>query len=143
MPGTAQGILADRLRQAARPIAEDAKHRSSWSSRIPGSVRLLGGASRVTIAAGGAGAPHAPTFELGLRHPVFAHGPRRRGPLVSGHPYGPLRQGEKRRYDPPGWTWVPQSPRPFLRPAADAKADEMVRIFSGVIDTWAKQLGYK
>ena len=119
MPGTAQGILADRLRQAAAPIADDARKLSSWSSRIPGSVRLQGGASRITIAAGGRGAPHAPTFELGLPHPVFGHGPRSE------------------------WTWVRQSPRPFLRPAADAKADEAARIFSGIIDDWARQLGYR
>ncbi len=119
MPGTAQGILADRLRRAARPIADDAKKLSSWSARIPGSVRLQGGASSIKIVAGGPGrAPHARTFELGLAHPVYGHGPRS------------------------GWTWVKQSPRPFLRPAADAKADEMVKIFAGVIDDWAKQLGY-
>lgn len=150
MPGTEQAILADRLRKAAQPIADDARLRSArWSRRVPASVRLQGGASRITIAAGGKAAPQAKTMEgnpdgTPCAHPVYAHGPRIRGPLVSGHAYGPLREGEKRRYEPPGWTWVKQIPvRPFLREAVDAKQDEMVRIFAGIVDDWAKQLGYK
>jgi hypothetical protein len=144
--GAERAILANRLRLAAEPIAEDARRRSAeWSRRVPLSVRLQGGASRITIAAGGARAPQALTMEgypsgRPRAHPVFAHGERRHGPPVP----GPLRPGEKRRYDPPGWTWAPQIPvRPFLAQAVDAKQDEMVRIFAGIIDDWAKQLGYK
>ncbi len=138
MPGTEQAILADRLRKAAQPVADDARLRSArWSRRVPASVRLQGGASRITIAAGGQRAPQAKTMEgnpdgTPCAHPVYARGPRIRGPLVNG------------RHVPPGWTWVKQIPvRPFLREAVDAKQDEMVRIFAGIVEDWAKQLGYK
>jgi hypothetical protein len=142
MPGADQAILADRLRKAAEPIAEDARRRSAaWSRRVPASVRLQGGASRITIAAGGARAPQALTMEgypsgLPRSHPVYARGPRRRGPLVGGRGHY--------HHVPPGWTWAKQIPvRPFLAQAVDAKQDEMVRIFAGIIDDWAHQLGYK
>jgi hypothetical protein len=126
MPGTDQAILADRLRKAAKPIADDARLRSArWSRRVPASVRLQGGASRITIAAGGNRAPQALTMEgypsgRPRAHPVYARGPRNT------------------------WTWAQQIPvRPFLEQAVDAKQDEMVRIFAGIVDDWAHQLGYK
>jgi hypothetical protein len=137
MPGADQAILANRLRLAAQPVADYARLSSArWSRRVPASVRLQGGTSRITIAAGGAAAPQAKTMEGNpdgspCAHPVYGHGPRIRGPLVNG------------RHHPPGWTWVDQPPRPFLREAIDAKQDEMLRIFSGIVDDWAHKLGYK
>lgn len=125
MPGTEQAILADRLRRAAQPTADYARLSSSrWSRRVPASVRLQGGASRITIAAGGAGAPQAYTFEgresgAPIAHPVYGHGPREK------------------------WTWVKQVPRPFLREAIDATEDQMVEIFSGIVDDWTEELGYR
>jgi hypothetical protein len=138
VPGADQAILVARLRQAARPIADYARLSSArWSVRVPLSVRLQGGGSRITIAAGGRAAPQAYVMEgrddgRPIAHPVHGHGPRLRGPLIDG------------RHRPPGWTWAKQVPvRPFLREAADAKQDEMVRIFAGIVDDWAKKLGYK
>jgi hypothetical protein len=138
MPGADQAILADRLRKAARPVADYARLSSArWSRRVPASVRLQGGASRIAIAAGGQRAPQAYTMEgrddgRPIAHPVYGHGPRIRGPLVNG------------RHRPPGWTWAKQIPvRPFLREAVDVKQDEMVRIFAGIVDDWARQLGYR
>ena len=125
MPGTEQAILADRLRRAAQPVADAARASSSrWSRRVPASVRLQGGASRITIAAGGARAPQAYTFEgresgAPIAHPVYGHGPRET------------------------WTWVRQVPRPFLREAIDATEDEVVEIFSGIVDDWCEELGYR
>jgi hypothetical protein len=137
MPGIPQAILADRLRRAAEPIADYARLSSArWSRRVPASVRLQGGASRITIAAGGQRAPQAYTMEgrpdgRPIAHPVYGHGPRVRGPLVDG------------RHEPPGWTWVKQIPRPFLAEAVDVKQDEMLRIFAGIVDDWAHELGYR
>lgn len=119
-----QAILADRLRRAAQPIADDARRRAAaWSVRVPLSIRLQGGASRITIVAGGARAPQAYTFEgkpsgAPRSHPVFARGPRE------------------------DWTWVAQPPRPFLAEAVDAKSEEMLQIFAGIVDDWAHELGY-
>jgi hypothetical protein len=137
MPGPAQVVLANRLRKAAQVVADDAKLRASrWSRRVPLSIRMQGGASRITIAAGGQRAPQAYTMEgradgRPIAHPVYGRGPRVRGPLTGG------------RYDPPGWTWEKQVPRPFLREAIDAKQDEMTRVFADVVDDWAHDLGYK
>lgn len=140
--GAERAILADRLRKAAEPIAEEARRRSAvWSVRVPKSVRLQGGASRITIAAGGVKAPQALTMEgypsgRPRAHPVYGHGERLRGPLVGGR--------GRYRHIPPGWTWAKQIPvRPFLAEAVDAKQDEMVRVFAGIIDDWGKQLGYR
>ena len=125
MPGADQAILASRLRKAATPVADYARASSArWSRRVPTSVRLQGGASRITIAAGGRAAPQAYTMEgrpsgAPIAHPVYGHGPRS------------------------GWTWAKQIPvRPFLREAIDVKQDEMVRIFAGIVDDWAHDLGY-
>ena len=117
-----------RLRQAAEVIAEDARALSgAWSERIPPSVRvypsLTRGGTAVTIAAGGVRAPMAYTFE-GKRggrpvwHPVFGHGERR------------------------DWTWVPQTPRPFMRPAAENRADQAADVFAKAIDDWAAASGF-
>lgn len=126
MPGIPQAILANRLRQAAIPIADYARASSArWSRRVPASVRLQGGASRITIAAGGQAAPQAYTMEgrsdgRPIAHPVYGHGPRT------------------------SWTWAKQIPvRPFLAEAVDVKQDEMVRIFAGIVDDWAHDLGYR
>jgi hypothetical protein len=126
MTSADRAILAERLRKAAQPIADDAKLRASrWSVRVPLSIRLQGGSSRITIAAGGSRAPQAGVMEgkpsgAPRSHPVFARGPRE------------------------GWTWAEQIPvRPFLADAVDAKADEMVRIFSGIVEDWAHDLGYR
>jgi hypothetical protein len=138
MPGTEQAILADRLRRAAQPVADYARASSArWSRRVPASVRLQGGASRITIAAGGSRAPQAKTMEgnpngTPCAHPVYGHGPRIRGPLVNG------------RHEPPGWTWAKQIPvRPFLAEAVDATQDQMTEIFAGIIDDWCHDLGYR
>lgn len=124
MPGTEQAILAERLRQAAQPVADFARASSGrWSRRVPASVRLQGGSSRITIAAGGSRAPQAYTMEgresgAPIAHPVYGHGPRDK------------------------WTWVKQPPRPFLREAIDATEDQVVEIFSGIVDDWTTELGY-
>jgi hypothetical protein len=126
MPGTEQAILADRLRRAAQPVADYARASSArWSTRVPASVRLQGGASRITIAAGGARAPQAKTMEgnpngTPCAHPVYGRGPREH------------------------WTWVKQIPvRPFLREAIDATEDQVVEIFAGIVDDWTTEMGYR
>jgi hypothetical protein len=126
MSGADQLLLANRLRDACKPVTDAAKLSSSrWSRRVPASVRLGGGASSVQIVAGGQRAPQAYTFEgtatgMPIAHPVYAHG-----------------------LDRKKWTWVKQAPRPFLREAIDANEDEMVKRFAGIVDDWAHQAGYK
>jgi hypothetical protein len=122
--------IPDRLKQAAEVIAEDARVLSAtWSERVPASVRVYGvrGTGRgqsVTISAGGVRAPMAYTNE-GYRggrpvwHPVYGRGDRA------------------------DWTWVPQTPRPFMRPAAEARAGQAADVFAKAIDDWARASGFK
>ena len=135
MPRASAGIvplngpwIPARLKQAAEVIAADARVLSAWSERIPGSVRvyptLTRGGTAVTIAAGGVRAPNAYTFE-GKRggrpvwHPVFAEGARS------------------------DWRWVPQTPRPFMRPAAEARAGQAADVFAKIVGDWAAASGFK
>jgi hypothetical protein len=120
-----------RLREAALVIAKDAALlAATWSERVPPSVRLLPvtdlgvRGQRVVIAAGGVAAPMAYTNE-GKRggrpiwHPVFAVGARK------------------------DWTWRPQTPRPFMRPAAEARAGQAADVFAKAVDDWAKASGFE
>lgn len=121
----ADAALVKRLREAAEIVADDARLRSSrWSRRVPRSVRLIGGARSVVIAAGGVSAPQAWTMEgtntgRPRNHPVFAHGPRST------------------------WHWVAQTPRPFMAEAIDSQQERMLTAFAQVIDDWAIERGFK
>lgn len=68
------------IKESSITVAAKAKTLSSWSSRIPGSIRIVGSNMRVLVRAGGARAPHARPYEMGskqnpgqVRHPVFGH----------------------------------------------------------------------
>ena len=92
------GLLA-----AAQPVAEDARQRASFSTRIPATIRVrVGSGANVKIVAGGPGAPDAAPLENRgragtFRHPVF---------------------GNRER-------WVDQPARPFLSPALEAHREEV------------------
>lgn len=106
-----------RLKEAAEVIAVAARSISStFSKRIPGSIKITGGTTQVWIEAGGDEAPNAKPFEYGSYHPVFARGPRST------------------------WTWRKQPERPFLEEAATTAADAAAEAFSAVLDDWIAQL---
>lgn len=105
---------------AGEHMAESAKSRASWSSRIPGTIKVRAdGLFGIKLVAGGgknSTAPHAKPFEHAgqsgdFRHPVFADASKGRD----------------------AWTWTQQEARPFLHPAvmeslqqtAEAVADLM------------------
>ena len=80
-------------------VANEARMLASWSTRIPGSVRLIARGLNSAVKAGGSAAPHAKPYEHSgvagtFRHPVFGN-----------------REN-----------WVPQKARPFLGPAAAANS---------------------
>ena len=118
----ADAALTARLREAAEIVADEARKRSAeFSETIPGSVRLTGGANRVTIAAGGASAPSAYMWE------------GKRGGRPRWHPLFGDREH-----------WYPQLPvRPFLEEALEAKQDELLITFARVVDDWAHERGYR
>jgi HK97 gp10 family phage protein len=102
-----------RTKAAGMLVAAEAKRRSSWSTRIPGSIKVsitnLGTGIKVT--ANGAKAPDAAPYENkgqsgNFRHPVFGNTD----------------------------VWVSQKARPFLAPAAEAKAEEVTEAFAEAVD---------
>jgi hypothetical protein len=109
-------LMAVRLRAAAECIAILARAKAAgFSSRIPGTIKVIGGTGGVWITAGGPGgkdAPNAYPFETGARHPLFGN---------TKH-------------------WYPQPKKPFLEEAAAEGADAAINEFAKVLDDWAKQL---
>jgi hypothetical protein len=93
------------LRAMGRLVADDAKERASFSSRIPGSIRVrVTSGGNVKVVAGGAKAPDAAAIENQgrghVRHPVFG--------------------------DREVWT-DKNSPPAFLAPALDAHREEVMK----------------
>lgn len=102
------------LKKSGDIVAKAAKSKASWSTRIPGSIRVGVTQKGVYVRAGGKTAPHAITFEGknnggNRRHPVFARSSRPRE----------------------DWTWVIQEARPFLKPALN---DNVAKVVNEVAD---------
>jgi hypothetical protein len=111
--------MADRLMEAAKVIAEQARNNAAgWSARIPPSIRVSGSYPEITIRS--AAPPAYPNEVPGVRHPVFGG------------------RGTKR----PGAPWVTNEHRPFLAPAADQRINKALEEFAELIDDWATRLGY-
>lgn len=105
-PKVAAGFKAE-LKKGGNMVRAAAQTGSSWSSRIPGSIRVRASGFNVSVIAGGGDARHAAPFEHrgvpgSFRHPVFGH-----------------REN-----------WVTQEARPFLTPAF---VEEQPAILRGVI----------
>lgn len=118
------GVMRKRLRlglkAAAEPIAADMRSRTSWSTKIPGSIRVGVTQKGVYIRAGGPKAPNAAPFEGGpnnqatFRHPVFGHRDR----------------------------WVTQDTRPFALPALQSGQAEMVERVGDEIEQAFRDVGF-
>jgi len=101
LPAEMRAELRPRLKAAGGLVAAAARSNASWSSRIPGAIRV---STSFTSRTGGVSvrvdsqkAPHARAYEgiagnATFRHPVYG-----------------------------GDTWVEQETRPFLAPAVNAK----------------------
>lgn len=116
--GKASPELKQRLRPAMRNVGEtirrDMQHRASYSSRIPGAIRMTTSFSAksggVKFRVDAKKAPHARALERGnlsgrhstFRHPVFARSSNRAD-----------------------WVWTTQATRPFFFPALKAGGKHM------------------
>jgi hypothetical protein len=107
-------LMAKRLREAAEVIAVAVRAASSFSTKIPASVKVVGGNTGVYVIAGGDMAPSADPIEYGKRHPLF-------GKWMSGAQYTMKK-------------------RPFLEEAMEAAGDKAAEAFSEVLLDWAKAL---
>lgn len=119
--------LAVRMRAAGRVVLTDARSRASWSSRIPGAIRLRvatrGSRAGVALRVVSGSAPHARPYEgltRGGRRGMFRH------PV-----YG--------NYD----AWVSQQQRPFLLPAVKAGRDRVNSEVDQAVDEIAAFAGFR
>lgn len=101
------------MRAAAEIIAAEARRlAASWSVQVPPSVRVSGGGTSATVSS--AAGPSYPNEVPRVRHPVFGHRDR----------------------------WVDNAYRPFLAPAAAAKADAAAAEVAKAVDDICHRLGY-
>lgn len=119
-----QKAVRPKLRQAGRLVAEDAKRRAAWSSRIPGTIRVRTSfrenRENVTVLAGDSGAPHARPYEgISVRGGTFRH------PVYGNRD-----------------NWVAQEARPFLFPAAVANQIQAADLISSALTDAAIALGF-
>lgn len=92
------------LRVAAEPVAQEARSRAGFSTRIPATVKVkVTAGGNIKIVAGGPNAPEAAPLENKGRAGVFRH------PVF----------GQREN-------WVEQPARPFLAPAFDAHKERVV-----------------
>ncbi|MGW4426430.1 HK97 gp10 family phage protein [Streptosporangium sp. NPDC004631] len=125
VPSELRAELRPAVQRAAREVLAEARSRASWSSRIPGamrvSVRFTGPAAGASVIVSATRAPHARPYE-GLttrggdfRHPVFGNRDR----------------------------WVPQAARPFLFPAARATREQVVREIDQAVERVLRRTGWR
>jgi hypothetical protein len=108
-----------RMLAAAAIIQKDAARRAAvWSRQIPGSLKITATDSTADITTGVG--PAYPNEAPRVRHPVF----------------GPT---DKRLFPP----WVTNKHRPFLAPAAVAKADAVAVEIAKSIDDIAHNAGFR
>lgn len=112
--------LRPTLEQAARPIVTQAQANASWSTRIPGAIRLSTLKRGVEIRVSSRKAPHARPYEgirgnRSFRHPVMGNRD----------------------------VWVAQQTRPFLQPAARAHGRQATEKVAKMIDRAARNNGFR
>jgi hypothetical protein len=115
------------MRAAALIIARDAQRRAAaWSRQVPPSIKVSvrGNTAVISSAVG----PSYPNEVIRVRHPVFGMG-------QTGNAWS-----AEHRPRPP---WVTNAHRPFLAPAATAKADAATARIARYIDDVCHDNGFK
>ncbi len=106
-------MARDRMLAAATIIAREAQRlAATWSVQVPPSIRVSAKANEAEISS--RVGPSYPNEVRRVRHPVYGN-----------------RQ-----------VWVLNEYRPFLAPAAVAKADEAAREIAKTVDDLARQAGF-
>lgn len=132
-PKEVQHEFRTKWRAAAQLVADDAKERASWSTKIPGSIKVRGTGANIKVIAGGERAPNAVPFEVGNRdggainrHPVFERENQIRNPTR--YQKWRIQKGHLK-----GVTFVDQPTRPYLAPALDAHRKEVEKMMEEAI----------
>jgi hypothetical protein len=113
--------MREKLREIGEIVADRARSKASWSTRIPGSIKVRTTGVKLSVVAGGDAAPHARVYEMGsqrnrsmVRHPVFGN-----------------RQ-----------VWAQNPTRPFLLPALRDVEPEIMASIVQVIEETAAEIGF-
>jgi hypothetical protein len=131
--GRATPELKERLRPAMRNAGEsirrDMQQRASYSTRIPGAIRMTTSFSArsggVKFRVDSKRAPHARVLErgnLGGRHSTFRH---------------PVFARSSNRSD---WVWATQQTRPFFFPALKAGGRDMRKQITGAVQASLREV---
>lgn len=125
IPKEVRKDLRPALRRIGMRVAQGARARASWSTRIPGAVKvkvLFGRKSQgVIVHVDRNRAPHARSYEgigtsgVNFRHPLF---------------------GDRDR-------WFAQRKRPFLEPAAQAERAQVPAEIARVVEDAARRHGFQ
>ena len=125
LPEEVRKAIRPELRAIGNAVAQDAKVRSSWSGRIPGTIRVHASfrldREGVIVIAGGKAAPHARLYESPSGHAYFRH---------------PVFKTAKRN------KWVSQQTRPFLFPAALAREAATTEAVLTALSAAASAVGF-
>lgn len=124
LPEETRKAVRPKLRKGGQIVQRDAQSNASWSSRIPGTIKVVTSfrtnREGVMVRAGGPAAPHARPYEgLSARGNTFRH-------PVHGRDW-----------------WVAQATRPFLIVAAEAKAGEVTDLVRSALDDAGAGLGFE
>jgi hypothetical protein len=130
------------LKAGGQIVAEEAKRRAAWSTRIPRTIKVSVTLKGVTVSAGGPKAPHAVVYEVGssrnrgyIRHPVNAWARNDKAAYKWSGQGGTGTNGKQRS--------SPQKIRPYLGPALMAKNDELTAEVATVMDRFAARAGFR
>lgn len=125
LPAGLKRTLRPELKKAARPAVADAQRNASWSSRIPGAIRIMsrlsGRDTGLFIRVDAKKAPHARPYENLGQQGTFEH-----------PTFGSWRGKRK----------VTQKARPFLFPAARKNRPGVIRAAGDAVDSAARQHGF-
>jgi len=115
------------MRAAGKIIADEARRlASAWSKQIPPEIRVEARTGAVSIRSHTG--PSYPNEMPRVRHPVFGFG-------TTGNEWSATH-----RPSPP---WVTNAHRPFLAPAAAAKADDAAAEIAKTIDDVCHEMGFE
>ncbi len=115
--------LGKTIRDLGKGMESDARSNASWSSRIPGAIKVAGtvtpNAVGVALRVSSSGAPHARPYEgldgeSSFRHPVFG-----------------------------GSTYVSQATRPYARRAQQKAGNELPEAAEKAIEQAAADAGFR
>ena len=124
IPNDLRKKLRPKLRKAGRIVADDAKVRAAWSTRIPRAIRVTttfsGKNPGVRVQVNKDRAPHARPYEHGGSPGTFRH----------------PRWGDRRM-------WFNQKARPFLAPALAAKNEEAGKAIAEAVDETTRDAGFR